>query len=473
MKKRMHSILAAVLALVLLGACVIPALAATAETVTQYGEAGGYLAIGDSISRGCGAEGFYIDQDKAEGGQYDELFLRNVQGAFPTQLAAAFGCKMPDDITDQDANFWPLCYPGMTTGMVMDLLGIDDGFKDEALNYPYYGDMLQYFGWEGSFDGVREGESYRDDGSCGQCGNIMELIPKADVITVQLGMCDVYYRAYRIATSGGSLAGGADVDLSSPEAIANLVASALRELKFGFEYWKQWYPVLIETLQKMNPDADIVMVGAFNLINELTLLDDTMLPIGDLITAISSSMNACYRQWEKQFGVKFADITNAETLSTESGWSLLGEFKDNAFPGTHPSQKGYDYITRQILAELPPETTSHEISVDLGRFNAVDYVLVNGIPVKNYTLDHFRLTVHYAGPGATSLTIGVKNADGTLSVQTYQLVYHAGAGYTAYRVAGSNDFFGTLTKPLRTIVKLFRALFEKLAELVKNLSQKG
>ena len=35
---------------------VIKAFGADAETVRQYGSEGGYLAIGDSISRGCGAE---------------------------------------------------------------------------------------------------------------------------------------------------------------------------------------------------------------------------------------------------------------------------------------------------------------------------------------------------------------------------------------------------------------------------------
>ena len=77
----------------------------------------------------------------------------------------------------------------MTTAVTLDLLGIDDGFTDTALRYAYYKDMLQYFGYEGSIDGVREGDTYVE-GECGQCGNIIDLIGKAKLITVQLGMCD-------------------------------------------------------------------------------------------------------------------------------------------------------------------------------------------------------------------------------------------------------------------------------------------
>ena len=77
MKKQFTNVLALFLSLVLLLSCGIPAFAATKEDVTQYGKAGGYLAIGDSISRGCGADGFYMGPNGEylpDGeGQYDEI----------------------------------------------------------------------------------------------------------------------------------------------------------------------------------------------------------------------------------------------------------------------------------------------------------------------------------------------------------------------------------------------------------------
>lgn len=473
MNHSVKKILVCVLALTMLLACAAPAaLAATAENVRQYGKEGGYLAIGDSISRGCGAEGFYIDNDKAEGGQYDLFYMRNVQGAVPTQIAKAVGCEMPDDMTDQSATFWPFCYPGMTVAMAMDLMGIEDNFKDEKLNYAYYGDMLKYFGNENSFDGVREGHVYVE-GECGQCGDIIELVKRADLITLQLGMCDIFYRAYRIISNGGMLADGLSFDLSSPEAIKTLVETAIKEMKFGFEYWKTWYPVLLQKLQELNPDADIVMVGSFNLVNQLTITDDLIMPIGSVISAITDSMNVCYRKWEKEYGVLYADIANTETQATENDWALLGEFKDNTFTGTHPTQTGYNYIVRQILDVLPGGEKTGDISVDLGRFDNVDYVLVNGIPVKNYTMDGFVLTIPYSGPLATNLTIGVKGEDGKLAVQTYQLTYTLGEGYSAHRLYGNNDAAGTATKPFRNFINFFKSLFEKIRDFFKNLFNRG
>ncbi|MBQ7688574.1 MAG: hypothetical protein IJT27_05110 [Clostridia bacterium] len=475
MKKQFCKILACTLSLILLLSCGVPVFAATKETVVQYGTQGGYLAIGDSISRGCGAEGFYLDEDGTYlpngEGQYGLYHLRNVKGCVPYQIAQAVGCTAPEEMTDQDATYWPFTYPGMTTAVTLDLLGVDDGFKDEKLNYAYYKDMLQYFGYEGSFDGVREGDTYVE-GECGQCGNIIELIQRADLITVQLGMCDVFYRAYRVVSNGGMLADGLNIDVSNLGAIKDLVQTAITEIKFGFDYWKEHYTMLLDKIVELNPDATVVIVGAFNLVNQLTITDDLLFPLGSVISGITDSMNRYYRKWAKEYGMLYADIANTETLATENDWSIMGEFKDNTFTGTHPSQTGYDYITRQILAQLPEKSDNKNLRVDLGRFSKVDYVLINGIPIKNYTMEDYLLTIPYSGPLVGSLVIGVKNDDGTISVQNYELTWRAGEGTTAYRVWGNNDAVGTAKKPFTTFVKLIRQLFEKIVNGLKKLFKK-
>ena len=469
MKKQLKNTLAALLSVLLVLSCLVPAFA----VVPKYGEDGGYLAIGDSIGRGCGAEGSYLDKDgnptgdDEPGGQYDIFEMRNVQGCVPYQIAQWVGCKAPVDITDQDATYWPLTYPGMTTAVTLDLLGVDDGFSDTKLDYPYYDDMLQYFGYEGSLAGVRPGESYKEGD--GQCGNVIELIQKADLITVELGLCDVFYRTYRIIGNGAMLADGISLDLSNTDGIKDLVETAITELKFGYDYWEAHYPILIEKIQELNPDATIVMVGAFNLLNQLPLSDDTIFPLGSVISGITDSMNRKYLQWQKKYNVLYADITNTETLATESDWSLLGGFMDRSFAGSHPSQTGYDYIARQILSVLPEQEKIKNISVDLGRFDSVDYVLLNGIPVKNYTMDGYRLNIPCSCKLPANLTVGIKNDDGTLSVQTYSLTYRIGEGYTAYRLYGNNDIEGTAKKPFQTFIKVFQMLFERISDFFKGL----
>ena len=466
MKKRVIGTICVLLALIMIsGSLCINSFAARAETVRQYGKEGGYLAIGDSISRGCGADGFYIDQDKAEGGQYDLFDLRNVEGAFPYLIAQAVGCETPSDITDQSGNFWPCTYPGMTVAMMLDLLGIEDNWSDTALDYPYYGDMLKYFGFEGSFDGAARGEKYDED-TCSQCGKITDLIDRASLITVQLGMADVFYRAYRIATNGGSLAGGLSFDLSSLDSIADLVSGVIRELKSGENYWKEYYPVLIKAIKERNPDATIVMVGNFNLVSDLTLTDDTLAPLGSVLTAITASMNSCLRKWEKEFGVLFADITNAETLATEKGWSLLGDFIDNSFVATHPGQNGYNYITRQVLSVLPEKENTDKLILDIGTLEKVDYVLVNGIKTGNWSLDGKYLSID-ATPLIFNVTIAAENEDGMLTMRTYQIVYKADKGYTAYRIYGNSDALGIFMRPLNLIINLVKMIFEKISEIGK------
>ena len=475
MKKSIRSTIALVLALLIAASGCVAAFAADKPAVRQYGKEGGYLAIGDSISRGCGAEGFYIGRDgeylpKGEG-QYGEYDLRNVQGCVPYQVAQAVGCTAPMDMTDQDATYWPFTFPGMTTAVTLDLLGVDDGFSDTKLNYAYYKDMLEYFGYEGSLDGVRDGDVY-DPETCGKCGNIIELIQRADLITVQLGMCDIFYRAYRVVSNGGMLADGLKFDLSSADAIKKLVSTAVSEMYFGYDYWKTHYTMLLDKILELNPDATVVMVGAFNVVNQLTITDDLMAPIGTAFTAITANMNKYFRKWAKEYDVLFADVTNTETQAAENDWSVLGDFKSNTFTGTHPTQKGYDYMTRQILDQLVEKEKTSNIVVDLGRFDRVDYVLVNGVAVRNYTMDGFVLTVPYVAAIANNLTVGVKNDDGTVSVQTYQLVYHAKEGYTAYRIYGNNDVRGLLLRPWNMVAKLFRTLFQKISDGIAKLINK-
>ena len=462
MKKQLRTTLAALLSVLLILTCFVPAFAA----VPEYGKQGGYLAIGDSIGRGCGAEGSYLDKngnptgESKPGGQYDIYEMRNVKGAYTTQIAEAVGCKMPDDITEQDATFWPLCYPGFTTAMALDVMGVDDKFADKELDYPYYDDVLQYFGYADSFDGTRAEDTKEkvaaEKGGIGQCGSVKELAQKASLITVELGMCDVFYRTYRIASNG------------SPADIADLASTALTQMYAGLSHWKQYYPVLIKTLREWNPDATIVMVGAFNVVKQLRISDDIIVPLGNVFDLIPAEMNSCYKKWDKEFGDKviYADISNTEPLAAEKDWSLLGDFMDNTFAGTHPSQEGYNYITRQILNTLDPDkAVTTDIVVDLGRFDKVDTVLVDGKKVSDYSMDGYVLTVKTDRTGAKNLTVTITGEDGKTAVQTYALSYSKGTGYTASRIYGTSD----VKETGRSFLDLLKSLFQKIIDFFKGL----
>ena len=472
MKKQLRTTLAALLSVLLILTCFVPAFAEepAAEPVK-------YLAIGDSIGRGCGADGSYLDKDgnptgeSDPGGQYDIYEMRNVVGAYPTLVAEALNCKMPPDITEQDATFWPLCYPGMTTAVALDVMGVDDdGFSDVDLDYPYYDDVLRYFGYEGSFDGPRAEDTKEKIGEIGQCGSVKELAQKAEVITVELGMCDVFYRTYRIVTEGGLLKGADLSSLTDKDTLPKVITAAISRIHEGLHYWETYYPLLIKTLREWNPNATIVMVGAFNVVKELRITDEIIAPLGNILDGLPATMNAKYKQWDKEFGDKvlYADVSNTEPLEAEKDWSLLGDFLDSPFAGTHPSQLGHNYISRQILYTLDPnKVVTTDIVVDLGRFDKVDTVLVDGkkVSASDYSMNGFVLTVRCNRTFAKNLTITVTGEDGKTAVQTYALSYDKDKGYEASRILGTSD----VQKTSRSFLDLLKSLFQKIIDFFKGL----
>lgn len=254
MKSNLRKAIALVLSVITMLSCLtLTAFAATQENITfKVSPNGGYLAIGDSIGMGCGSDG-------GNAGQYHNYEWRGCEGAYTTTIAEAVGCYIPNnDITDQTSNYWPCCYPGLTTAIMLDLLGVDDGFTDTEIDYPYYDAVLKYFGTPTSIDGTR-GDKYAE-GECGLCGDILEVASKAELITVELGMCDVFYRAYRIISEGGFLADGFSFDISNAGELVGIAEKSVELLREGFDYWKANYHLVLDKLKELNPDATIVIV---------------------------------------------------------------------------------------------------------------------------------------------------------------------------------------------------------------------
>ncbi|MCQ2463330.1 MAG: GDSL-type esterase/lipase family protein [Clostridia bacterium] len=476
MKKTFTKSLAVFLCTLMLFSCfALAGSAATKENVYQYGADGGYLAVGDSIGKGCGAEGSYIGKNGETltvencGGQYNDNDCRYVKGSYAAQVADAVGCEAPANMNDKSGNFWPCTFGGMTTAVALDLYGIDDGYTDTTLNYEYYKWCLDYFGYEGSLRGARD-ETF-DPNDDGRTGSIIDVTKKASLITIELGMCDIFYRTYRVVTEGGLLGDGLDIDFTNVDTMKKIITSAVGLLNEGYDNWAKQYPLLLERIIELNPDATIVMVGSFNMVNQMTILDQTMFPLGSLFSSFTDRMNKQYEKWAKKYNVLYADISNTEALCTQEDWSLMGKFLDGncSFPGSHPSMAGYDYITRQILGLLPDKdgnvagSNGTNIVFDMVRFDkdSVKSVFVNGIPVKNHTFDGNTITIPCKTILATKLLVKVVSADGTEGFQTYNVTYKFGKGYEVERVFGNNDTESWLGRPIE--------LFKMLIDLIKGL----
>ena len=224
--KKAFKILALVLALVMTFSCIgISAFAATESSVMQYGETGGYLALGDSVSRGCGASVNYS-------GEYYNFADRTVSGSFPLRVAQAVGCKINDNAADNtNNNYWPVCTFGQTLASTLDLMGIEDG---------YYDDIYAHGTKPGSFTNYDVMEEYYSD--------VCEYAKQASLITVELGMCDVFYRSQMVA----NIECGEEISLEWGKV-------GLESMWEGYYYWLNAYPKLLKWL-KNNTDAAVVLV---------------------------------------------------------------------------------------------------------------------------------------------------------------------------------------------------------------------
>lgn len=434
--KKASKILALVLALVLAFSCIgVSAFAATESDVVQYGETGGYLALGDSVSRGCGATVDYTEE-------YYNFADRTVTGSFPLRVAQAVGCKINDDAADNtNNNYWPVCTCGQTLAATLDLMEIEDG---------YYDDIYAHGTKPGRFTNYDDMELYYSD--------VCEYARQASLITVELGMCDVFYRSQMVA----NIECGEEINLEWGKV-------GLENMWEGYNYWLSAYPKLLKWL-KDNTDATVVLVGMYNIVDSLNISEDIPLPIGNAIAAIPALMNQSLKQWASEYGFYFADITNVSTPVLEEDVSISTLLANDPTRCIHPSVEGNAYIARQILSVLPSAEPTKpacktNIVVDLGQFVNVDYVSVNGVKMHNYSMDGYVLTVPYKTTFADTLTIAVKQDNGKIALQTFLLKYNN--GYTAYRVYGNNDIIGSASKVVKTTLSLGSKALSSIGGLFK------
>ena len=350
--KRLSKILALFLA-VLMAASLVPvtALAAAAEEdpYASLKEGIGYLAIGDSFTRGYGAGEGWQDQIYLND-TYGNYECRNVNGSYPNRVAEAFGLNAPDDIRDTSAKLWPLAHDAVSTAYVLDLLGVDDGFRDEEFTYDNsymtdrYETDLKYFG---------DPLSYTLDGTAtyGETGEIMsvrDMIKNASLITIGLGQTDVIYKA--------QIFGLNTMDLSDTAGIPAGVANIISLLYKYFDYWKDAYPLLLDYIKENNPDAKVVLVGTVNPIKDATATDDVAIKIGSILNVIFDSMNTYTRMCALKYGYMFVDISDVDTPSSVTQMSI-GHILSISDPIeyaliAHPTPSGYAQIAERIISAV-------------------------------------------------------------------------------------------------------------------------
>ena len=350
--KRITKIIAILLS-VLLTASLLPVAAfadeAAPDPYAALKEGIGYVAIGDSFTRGYGAGENWQDQIYLND-SYGNYNCRNVGGSYPNLIAEAFGLNAPDDIRDTSAKLWPLAHDAVSTAYINDLLGLDDGFRDDEFTYnetymkERYETDLRYFGDPLSLtlDGTA---AY---GKTGEIMSVRDMLKNASLITIGLGQTDVIYKA--------QIFGLNTLDLSDTASLPAGIANIFSLLNRYFAYWKQAYPLLLDYIKENNPDARVVLVGTLNPIKDATLNDDISIRIGSLINFIMDSMNAYTKQCALKYGYMYVDISDVDTPPAVTQMSI-GHILSISDPIeyaliAHPTPNGYAQIAERIISAV-------------------------------------------------------------------------------------------------------------------------
>ena len=353
--KRSSKILAVLLAVVMAASLfAAPAFAAEAQEdpYAALKEGVGYVAIGDSFTRGYGAGDSWQDHIYLND-TYGNFECRNVPGSYPNLIAEAFGLDTPEDIRDTSAKMWSLAHDAVSTAYINDLLGLDDGYRDEEFTYKEsymkerYETDLRYFG---------DPQSLTLDGTAayGKTGEIMsvrEMLNNASLITIGLGQTDVIYKA--------QIFGLNTLDLSDTASLPGGIANILSLLYNYFDYWKAAYPLLLDYIKENNPDAKVVLVGTLNPIKDATLNDEVSVRIGSLINFIMDSMNSFTRYCAIKYGYMYVDISDVDTPAAVTQMSI-GHILSLTDPIeyaliAHPTAHGYEQIAERIIDTVQGE----------------------------------------------------------------------------------------------------------------------
>ena len=366
--KRSSKLIALLLAVLMAASLLtVPAFAADAQAdpYAKLKEGIGYVAIGDSFTRGYGA-GDNWQNEIYLNDSYGNYNCRNVGGSYPNLVAEAFGLATPDDIRDTSGKLWPLAHDAVSTAYVLDLLGVDDGYRDDEFTYDEsymmerYETDLRYFGDPLSY--TLDGQSTY--GRTGEIMSVRDMVKDAGLITIGLGQTDVIYKA--------QIFGLNTLDMSDTAGLPAGIANIISLLYNYFDYWKDAYPLLLDYIKENNPDAKVVLVGTVNPIKNATATDDLAIEIGNVLNVIFDSMNAYTKACALKYGYMFVDISDVDTPSSVTQMSI-GHILSISDPIeyaliAHPTANGYRQIAEKIIS-----TVKQDLEKDAATSSAKDF----------------------------------------------------------------------------------------------------
>lgn len=326
--RRIMTLLLAVV--MLFGTLITTADAANRDNVRYYDT---YMCIGDSI-----AAGFYIDGQRA--------------GYYRTRMPGAY-----HDII-ANATHATLNQFGWSAFRAVELRYMLEGVRYDLDDV-----------WLNSFRPLVKDElldANRED--------YLKAIRESDLITVNLGSNDVL--SYTMAKTVLQLQSSGDCELAAkvkeiagkcgdigtafvkvlgyaekagklPVVLATLNPTLMKAVS----YFKDNFTACMRGIYKLNPNATVVVVGVYNPMSNVTLVENGNLKLAPLVQPAVDLLNqflksgCLYSDW-----YRFAPVPKTETWKIHV---LGGDFTSQVITKVHPTANGHSYMADQILSVLP------------------------------------------------------------------------------------------------------------------------
>lgn len=354
MKKFVKRTLAMALAVIMIVSVLsIAAFADRNEKLTQYKY---YTVLGDSIASAYGTEAYH-SQLPADVPVCDGNI---VEGSYAAILADAVGAEYIDMRSHSGWRTTELLremnYPGFT---------YDNDAYSDYYNSNFFRRALNFI---------------PDSNLYGEGDRINNAIKNADLITLNIGTNDIFSYALTVTVNKFSyifensgildIKGIGDLNAAFNELlrVANdrqmkgIITEFVTAIETGFAMYRQNFPMVIDAIKSINPDAKLIVLGLSNPINmvinvnekvgiDLYTITDLLIDRANYFTRYNSGCTDDYM---------FVDVTKTEmfgvgVLDTELLFALDENVKYSAVKMVHPNEKGQAYMADQIIKTMLAE----------------------------------------------------------------------------------------------------------------------
>lgn len=360
---------------------------ATATTATEYEvtEDSYYVSLGDSTITGYGLTG-YIDNMQNGVGQVvaDSAHVVLAQSLYGDEWKNHFGnfCQgslRADDLllflggeVELDDYYYAEIEPNLMEGTLEATQAkfIENVEKADLISVAIGGgNFLTFAGkYMNRVLGNTEGAPYKLDweriGVDSTAASMAELQDVLDLLVPvidALGLLDQYLPE--------------GVEIENPAKFARALAEGLL---YGYASYNYYYTQVLERIKEINPDAQLLILGMFNPVDDWTMTttidgEKVTLDIGGAVSNLMEVANLQTLAFALQSdNTSYVDVSEAETiLEAENPGKELGfnDYYDSSFKSNgkavHASVGGHKYIAEQMLDALSGQNIDEEVEAIL------------------------------------------------------------------------------------------------------------